>query len=358
MALKKVMNTAAEILAQYSKPGDLFQKLEKNRVRCHACGHRCRITEGKSGICKVRFNRGGALQVPFGYVSGVQCDPVEKKPFFHVRPGSQALSFGMLGCNFHCGFCQNWITSQVLQDPKAVPYLSPTTPGALIKSAVEEGAEIVVSTYNEPLISAEWSAAVFKRAKAAGLLTAFVSNGYATPEALEYLKPWVDLFKVDLKCFSDTKYRELGGRLRPVLETIRGLYKMGIWVEIVTLLVPGFNDSTEDLSRLTRFISTVSPDIPWHVTAFHRNYRMTERSNTAPEDLMSAVETGRKNGLRYIYTGNLPGSAGDMENTRCPNCGELLVERIGFRVLGFNMTSDGVCPSCKTAVPGRWPPSK
>ncbi|MBN2321358.1 MAG: AmmeMemoRadiSam system radical SAM enzyme [Acidobacteria bacterium] len=352
------MASTAEILAQYSKPGDLFQKLEKNQVRCLACGHRCPIHEGKSGVCKVRFNREGVLQVPFGYVSGMQCDPIEKKPFFHVRPGSPALSFGMLGCNFHCGFCQNWITSQVLRDPKSVPYLSPATPGALIQAARREGAEIVVSTYNEPMISVEWSVAVFRQAKAAGLLTAYVSNGYATPEALEYLVPWVDLFKVDLKCFDDKQYRRLGGRLQPVLETIKGLYKAGTWIEIVTLLVPGFNDSTEDLSRLTKFISTVSPDIPWHVTAFHRNYRMTDSSDTTPEDLLHAVEIGRNNGLRYIYTGNLPGNTGDMENTRCPDCGELLVERIGYRVLGFNLTPEGECPSCKAVIPGRWASSK
>ena len=352
------MPSTVEIIIQYSKPGDLFQKLEKNRVRCLACGHRCRIEEGKSGVCKVRFNRGGVLQVPFGYVSGVQCDPIEKKPFFHVRPGSPALSFGMLGCNFHCGFCQNWITSQVLRDSRSVPYLSPTTPDALIQAAAREGVGIVVSTYNEPLVSAEWSAAVFRQAKAAGLLTAYVSNGYATKEVLEYLRPHLDLFKVDLKCYSDTKYRQLGGRLQPVLETIRELYESGIWIEIVTLLVPGFNDSPEDLSHMTRFINSVSPDIPWHVTAFHKNYRMTDTSNTAPADLLRASEIGRENGLRYVYTGNLPGNTGDMENTRCPNCRELLVERIGFRILGINLTSEGECPSCKTEIPGRWSPSK
>jgi pyruvate formate lyase activating enzyme len=352
------MPSTVEIIIQYSKPGDLFQKLEKNRVRCLACGHRCRIEEGKSGVCKVRFNRGGVLQVPFGYVSGVQCDPIEKKPFFHVRPGSPALSFGMLGCNFHCSFCQNWITSQVLRDSRSVPYLSPTTPDALIQAAAREGAGIVVSTYNEPLVSIEWSAAVFRQAKAAGLLTGYVSNGYATKEALEYLRPHLDLFKVDLKCYSDTKYRQLGGRLQPVLETIRELYELGIWVEIVTLLVPGFNDSPEDLSQLTRFINAVSPDIPWHVTAFHKNYKMTDTSNTAPADLLRAAEIGRENGLRYVYTGNLPGNTGDMENTRCPNCRELLVERIGFRILGINLTSEGECPSCKTEIPGRWSSSK
>ncbi|MBN2243658.1 MAG: AmmeMemoRadiSam system radical SAM enzyme [Acidobacteria bacterium] len=348
------MLSAAEIIERHSKPGELFQKLEKNQVRCLACGHRCRIRDGRSGACKVRFNRGGVLRVPFGYVSGVQCDPVEKKPFFHVRPGSAALSFGMLGCNFHCGFCQNWITSQVLKDPKAAPYLSPATPGALIEAAGREGAGIIVSTYNEPLVSAEWSAAVFREAKAAGLTTAYVSNGFASSEALEYLGPWVDLFKVDLKCFSDAKYRQLGGRLGPVLETIRSLHKAGIWMEIVTLLVPGFNDSARDLSGLAGFIRSVSPDIPWHVTAFHKNYRMTEPRDTAPDDLVRAADIGRNSGLHYVYAGNRPGDSGDLENTRCPKCGELLVERIGYRILSCRLEPGGRCPRCKLAIPGRW----
>jgi pyruvate formate lyase activating enzyme len=348
------MKSIAGMLAAYTAPGDLFEKLDGYRVRCFACAHRCRIPEGKSGICRVRFNHGGTLQVPFGYVSGMQCDPIEKKPFFHVRPGASALSFGMLGCNFHCSFCQNWITSQILRDDEAVPYLSPTTPGELIQAARLEGAEIVVSTYNEPLITGEWAVAVFREAKAAGLMTACVSNGNGTPEALEYLRPWVDLFKVDLKCFSDRRYRQLGGRLQPVLETIRKLHEMGIWVEIVTLLVPGFNNSPEEMHKLTGFVSNVSRDIPWHVTAFHKNYRMMDPGNTTTEDLMQAAEIGKKNGLRYIYTGNLPGNTGDMENTRCHYCGELLVERIGYRILKCRLMRGGICPSCQKEIPGRW----
>ena len=348
------INSAEEILAQHTAPGDLFTRLENGQVCCFACGHRCRIPEGKSGICKVRFNREGVLRVPFGYVSGMQCDPIEKKPFFHVRPGAIALSFGMLGCNFHCSFCQNWITSQVLRDPESVPYLGPATPGELIEAARSEGAGIVVSTYNEPLITSEWALAVFKDAKAAGLITGFVSNGYGTPEVLEYLRPWVDVFKVDLKCFDDAQYHRLGGRLQPVLDTIRKLYEAGIWIEIVTLLVPGFNNAPEELTEMTEFIRSVSPDIPWHVTAFHKNYKMTDSDFTTSEDLLKAVTIGKKSGLKYIYTGNLPGDTGDWENTRCPNCSNLLVERIGYRILYSALKSEGVCPSCGEIIPGKW----
>jgi len=348
------MAKLAEVLEKYTAPGELYEKLDGNRVRCVACGHRCPIPDGALGVCKVRFNKEGTLRVPFGYVAGVQCDPVEKKPFFHVRPGALAYSFGMLGCDLHCSYCQNWLTSQTLRDPNSIAPLSPTSPTELVAEARAQHAEIVVSTYNEPLITSEWGVAVFKEAKAAGLMTAYVSNGNGTPEVLEYLRPWLDLYKVDLKTFDDRQYRKLGGRLQPILDTIRSIYRMGIWLEIVTLLVPGFNDSKEELTGLTEFISSVSADIPWHVTAFHKNYRMTDPDDTTPGDLLKAVEIGKGSGLRYIYAGNLPGRAGECENTRCPKCSELLVERRGFRILGYRLTSEGRCPCCSQGIPGRW----
>jgi len=348
------MAKLAEVLEKYTAPGELYEKLEGNRVRCVACGHRCPIPDGALGVCKVRFNRGGVLRVPFGYVAGVQCDPVEKKPFFHARPGALAYSFGMLGCDLHCSYCQNWVTSQALRDPGAVVPPSRTTPGELVEEACAHGAEIVVSTYNEPLITSEWGVAVFKEAKAAGLMTAYVSNGNGTPEVLQYLRPWLDLYKVDLKSFDDHRYRKLGGRLQPILDTIRSIHEMGMWLEIVTLLVPGFNDSQEELTQLTEFISSVSPDIPWHVTAFHKDYKMTDPNDTTPGDLLRAVEIGKKGGLNYIYAGNLPGRAGNWENTYCPDCREILVERRGYRILNYRLTPEGRCPSCARPIPGRW----
>ena len=247
-----------------------MEKLDRNRVRCHACGHCCPISEGQPGVCKVRFNRGGTLYVPWGYVAGAQCDPIEKKPFFHAYPGALAYSFGMLGCDLHCSYCQNSVTSQALRDPRAVAPPLAVDPARLVKDALAQGAKVVVSTYNEPLITSEWAVAIFREARQAGLTTGFVSNGNGTPQVLEYLYPWIDLFKVDLKSFNDGKYRQLGGRLQPILDTIGSLHRMGVWLEIVTLLVPGFNDSDDELRKLTAFVAGVSPDIPWHVTAFGR----------------------------------------------------------------------------------------
>ncbi len=333
---------------------ELYEKLDRGRVRCFSCGHCCPIPEGQRGVCKVRFNRGGKLYVPWGYVGCVQCDPIEKKPFFHVAPGALAYSFGMLGCDLHCSYCQNWVTSQALRDPEAVSAPLRATPQMLVEEALRYGAKAIVSTYNEPLITSEWAVAVFQEGRAAGLMTGFVSNGNGTPQVLEYLKSWVDLYKVDLKSFDDRHYHELGGRIGPILETIRRLHEMGLWVEIVTLLIPGFNDSKDELARLTEFVASVSPYIPWHVTAFHQDYKMADPRNTTAEDLLRAAEIGKNAGLRYVYAGNLPGGVGDLENTRCHNCGKLLVERYGYLIRVYHLTAEGTCPGCGIAVPGRW----
>jgi pyruvate formate lyase activating enzyme len=348
------MATLQDVLNANVREGELYEKLDRGFVRCFACGHCCRIPEGQLGVCKVRFNEGGKLRVPWGYAAGVQCDPIEKKPFHHAYPGALAYSFGMLGCDLHCAYCQNWVTSQALRDPQAVSRPVHATPQELVRDAVQQGAKVLVSTYNEPLITSEWAVAIFKEAKAAGLVTGYVSNGNGTPQVLEYLRPWVDLYKVDLKSFDDRHYRELGGRIAPILETIRSLHQMGIWVEIVTLLVPGFNDSDDELKRLTEFVTSVSPDIPWHVTAFHKDYKMTDPASTQPGDLVRAAAIGRAAGLKFIYAGNLPGRIDDLENTHCPQCHELLIERFGYHILDYRLTSKGTCPKCSTAIPGRW----
>jgi pyruvate formate lyase activating enzyme len=350
------MPTLRETLDRRVRIGDLYEPIDRNRIRCFACGHCCPILEGQPGVCKVRFNRGGQLYIPWGYVGGVQCDPIEKKPFFHAYPGALAYSFGMLGCDLHCAYCQNWVTSQALRDPEAVSAPLDVTPEALVADALRHGAQVLVSTYNEPLITAEWAVAIFKEAKAAGLITGFVSNGNGTPQVLEYIRPWIDLYKVDLKSFDDRHYRQLGGRLQPILDTVRSLYSMGVWLEIVTLLIPGFNDSNDELRRLTEFVASVSPDIPWHVTAFHQDYKMDDARNTRPEDLLRAATIGRESGLRYVYAGNLPGRIGDNENTRCPQCDELLIERYGYLVENYRLTPDAACPKCHAQIPGRWAP--
>ena len=348
------MSRLQNILKQKVREGELWERLDGKRIRCTACGHCCPIPEGRPGVCRVRFNRGGKLMVPWGYTGGVQCDPIEKKPFFHAYPGALAYSFGMLGCDLHCAYCQNWVTSQALRDPAAVAPARRTTPQALARAAVRQRARVMVSTYNEPLITSEWAVAVFREARKEGLATGFVSNGNGTPEVLDYLKPWVDLYKVDLKSFRDRQYRRLGGRLQPILETIGSLFRQGFWLEIVTLLIPGFNDSEDEVRRLAAFLAGVSPDIPWHVTAFHQDYKMTDPDNTSAEMLMAAAEIGRQEGLRYVYAGNLPGRVGDLENTRCPDCQTLLIERFGYLILGYHLTPQGDCPSCGLAIPGRW----
>ncbi|MFQ5668829.1 MAG: radical SAM protein, partial [Candidatus Binatia bacterium] len=266
-----------EVLAERTAHGELYATLPGKALRCVACGHRCYLPDGKIGICKVRFNRDGVLHVPRGYVAALQCDPVEKKPFFHARPGALALSFGMLGCDYHCGYCQNWLTSQALRDPAAGVAPRDCTAEQLVQLAVDQGAEIVASTYNEPLITSEWAVEVFKVAKARRLTTAYISNGNATPEVLEYLRPWVDLYKVDLKGFNDKQYRKLGGVLATVQATVRQLVEMEIWLEVVTLIVPGFNDSDAELTAIAQFLASVSVEIPWHVTAYHPDYKMSDR---------------------------------------------------------------------------------
>jgi pyruvate formate lyase activating enzyme len=348
------MSTLAEVLARQTKEGDLYDVIPDGRLRCHACGHCCPLPDGAIGVCKVRFNDHGRLMVPWGYVGGVQCDPIEKKPFFHAQPGALAYSFGMLGCDLHCSYCQNWVTSQALRDPAAVAPPLEASPEQLVRDAVRLGARVMVSTYNEPLITSEWAVAVFKEARTAGLTTGYVSNGNGTPQVLEYLRPWVDLYKVDLKSFDDPHYRQLGGRLEPILDTIRRLHAMGFWVEIVTLLIPGFNDSRDELLRLTSFVAGVSPDIPWHVTAFHGDYRMTDPPNTTADMLLAAAAIGRDAGLRYVYAGNLPGQVGSLEDTRCAACAETLVARHGYHIRSYRITPEGACPSCAAPVPGRW----
>jgi len=343
----------AGLLDRLTVPGRLFQR-ENGAVRCLACGHRCRIPEGRRGVCKVRFNHGGELRVPFGYVAGVAVDPIEKKPFFHVLPGADALTFGMLGCDLHCSYCQNWLTSQALRDPAAGTPVQEVTAAQLVRAACREGAQAVVSSYNEPLITAEWAVAVFEEARKEGLLCAFVSNGNATPEVLDFLQPYLAAYKVDLKGFNDRAYRSLGCPLKSVQETLMQLCQRGLWTEVVTLLVPGFNDSPSELRELTRFLASLSRDIPWHVTAFHPDYKMTDCRRTASEDLLRAVELGAEAGLRYVYAGNVPGRVGQWEDTRCPQCGTPVIERRGFTVLANRLTVEGKCPACHTPIPGIW----
>lgn len=345
--------TLGDILERRTVEGELYEKLDHDAVRCFSCGHRCKILNGLQGICKVRYNEGGVLKVPRGYVGAIQVDPIEKKPFFHAYPGALALSFGMLGCDYHCGYCQNWVTSQALRDPIAGAPPMDVEPADLVRLAKKHGAKVITSTYNEPLITSEWAVEIFREAKKEGLVCSYVSNGNGTPEVIEYIAPYVDLYKVDLKGFTQKAYRDLGGTLQPVLDTIRELKRRNIWLEIVTLLVPGFNDSEEELTQMAEFLAGVDVNIPWHVTAYHQDYKMTENANTTASDLLRAYEIGKRAGLRYIYPGNIPGRVGDREGTHCPTCDTLVIGRTGFTVTSYRL-KDGRCPQCATEIPGVW----
>src|SRR5467141_3736708 len=332
----------------------LWEKLDRNRVRCYACGHCCPIPEGQPGVCKVRFNHGGTLYVPWGYVAGIQCDPIEKKPFFHAHPGALAYSFGMLGCDLHCSYCQNWVTSQALRDPGALADPMDVTPSQLVDIARRQGASVVATSYNEPLITSEWAVEVFKEARPRRFTTAYISNGNATREVLEYIRPWTDLYKIDLKSFRDKNYRSLGGKLENIINGIQMVHTMGFWLEIVTLIIPGFNDSDEELGDIARFLTCLSRSIPWHVTAFHKDYKMQDPDNTPVETLLRAARIGEAAGLQYIYAGNLPGRVGRYEDTRCPRCQATLIRRIGYRILDDRLSGRGSCFKCQQPIPGVW----
>ncbi|MGI8553545.1 MAG: AmmeMemoRadiSam system radical SAM enzyme [Dehalococcoidia bacterium] len=346
--------TLAELLDSLTGEGELYERLPDKKLRCYACGHRCLILPGQRGICKVRFNEAGTLRVPYGYIGALQCDPTEKKPFFHVFPGSDTLTFGMLGCDFHCSYCQNWVASQALRDPAAGTDIGPITAELLVSLAQQRGARMVASSYNEPLITAEWAVSVFRPAKAAGFRCAFVSNGNATAETLDYIRPYTDCYKVDLKSMSDRGYRSLGGVLQHVLDTIAMVVQRGFWCEVVTLLVPGFNDSETELRSAAEYLVSVSADIPWHVTAFHKDYKLTRPDNTTARQLSRAAEIGYEAGLRYVYAGNLPGGVGPYENTYCPGCKTVLVERYGYRILRNRLQEAAACPDCGTRIAGIW----
>ncbi len=350
--------TLAELLDSHTREGKLYEKLPDGSVRCLACGHRCVIKPGKRGVCQVRFNRDGKLMVPWGYVAGLQADPIEKKPFYHFLPGTDALTFGMLGCDMHCPFCQNWLTSQALRDPAteiAGRYIREITPEEMVALALRTGSRSIASSYNEPLITIEWAVDIFRLAKQHGLKTVFVSNGHATPEALEFLRPHLDGYKIDLKTMNPREYHKLGGNLNNVLDTIKRAHDLGLWVEVVTLVIPGYNDSTDELMEAARYIASVSPDIPWHVTAFHPDYKMTEPPPTSVQTLLRAAEIGKEAGLHFVYAGNIPGRVGEYEHTFCPKCGTPLIKRFGYIIEEYNITPEGTCPKCGAEIPGVWP---
>ena len=347
-------SSLARTLDDLTRAGELCERLADARVRCTACAHRCVLGDGARGICQVRYNRGGQLFAPFGYVAALNPDPIEKKPFYHVLPGSTTLTFGMLGCDLHCANCQNWEISQTLRDADAGGAPLRVSPEQIVALARRTRSQLIGSSYNEPLITSEWAVAIFQQAQALGIRGVYVSNGNATREALEFIRPYVVAYKIDLKTMQDKQYRQLGTPLNTILDTIALAKHMGFWVEIVTLVIPGFNDSDAELMDAAQFIRSVSPEIPWHVTAFHPDYKMTAANPTLATTLIRAAEIGQEAGLQFVYAGNLPGSVKNYENTHCPACNAVLVERYAYRIQRDQLSGRGACPQCGAKIPGIW----
>lgn len=329
------------------------QVMEEQSVVCNLCAHRCLIRPGRIGICGVRENRNGILYtLVYDRVISAHADPIEKKPFFHFLPGSSSFSVATVGCNFHCLFCQNWEISQLPKDRRGVLLGKKLSPEQIVRQACARRCATIAYTYTEPTIFFELAYDTAKLAAAEGLRNVFVTNGYMTPEALTMIQPYLHAANVDLKGFNDARHRRVcGAKLQPVLDTIRRLKECNIWVEVTTLLVPGHNDSDEELQQIARFLKSVGADIPWHVSAFYPAYKMLEVEPTDLTDLLRAWKIGKEEGLRYVYCGNLPGS--HHEDTVCYNCGAQLVERQGFTVQRIALRQ-GRCPDCDTPIDGVW----
>ncbi len=329
----------------------LYQKLEDGRVQCNLCAHRCRIAPGKLGICGVRENRNGTLYtLVYGKVISQAVDPVEKKPLFHFYPGTTAFSIATVGCNFRCQFCQNWEISQMPREEGRI-IGGNVPPETIVRNAKRYGSRSIAYTYTEPTIFFEYAYDTAVLAREEGIANIYVTNGYMTPEMLEAFHPYLDAANVDLKAGRDEFYRQYcGARLQPVLDSLKKMKSMGIWVEVTTLVIPGLNDSEEELRSIAEFIvKELGPETPWHVSRFHPHYKMLDRPPTPVATLHRAREIGLKVGLRYVYEGNVPGSEG--ENTYCYNCGRLLIRRFGFSILEYRI-ANGRCYNCGATIDG------
>jgi pyruvate formate lyase activating enzyme len=331
----------------------LYEPGPRGRLVCNLCAHRCKIGAGKAGICGVRENRGGKLYtLVYGLVIAGHVDPIEKKPLFHFAPGSTSMSIATPGCNFHCSFCQNWTISQATKGAGVVLRASSEaiSPGELVKLSKRQGCASISYTYTEPTIFFEYALETAELASANGLKNVFVTNGYMTPEALDAIHPHLHAANVDLKAFRDRTYRRLiGGKLEPVLESIRKMKAQGVWLEVTTLVVPTVNDSDGELRDIAQFIKSVGPEIPWHISAFFPNHKLMNLPSTPVETLVRAMEIGKESGLRYVYAGNVPGHEG--EHTLCYSCGTPLIKRFGFQVLE-NRTTNGACHKCGAQIDG------
>lgn len=329
----------------------LYHRLDGKKVACVLCAHRCVLNEGQFGICGVRQNIDGVLYTHvYEEAIAAHIDPIEKKPFFHFLPGSKSLSIATIGCNFRCPFCQNWEISQTrLSDGATGLRSSPLPVKEVVRQALLNDCQSISYTYTEPTIFFEYAFDTARLAKDSGLKNNFVTNGFMTAEALETIKPYLDAANVDLKFFRDESYKKIcKARLQPVLDSIRKMRELGIWVEVTTLVIPGLNDSEEELRDIAKFLVSVDRDIPWHLSRFHPDYELLDTPATPVRTLRKAAEIGRTEGLRYIYLGNVWGEG---ESTFCPKCGENIITREGFWVKS-NLLEDGRCPNCGQKIAG------
>jgi pyruvate formate lyase activating enzyme len=331
------------------KEAMLYKKMEGDKVSCFLCSHRCRIPNGKFGICSVRENRGGVLFThAYGELIAQHIDPIEKKPLYHFLPGSRSFSIASIGCNFQCGFCQNWQISQT-KEAKALGLSSEEVrPEDLVNQAKRTGSKSISYTYTEPTIFFEYAYEISQLAKQEGLLNVFVTNGYMTKEMVQVIHPYLDAANIDLKSFEDSFYRKTcKGKLAPVLKNIELMKKLNIWIEVTTLVVPGQNDSDEELRKIANFLAELDVSIPWHISRFYPQYKMDDSENTPVETLTRAYDIGKNAGLRYVYLGNVD----EGNNTYCYECGKLLIERFGYSIKTYRV-KEGRCPDCNSSIDG------
>lgn len=330
----------------------LYDSLENGKVKCNLCHHRCLVSKGKRGICGVRENRAGTLHtLVYDKLVARHIDPIEKKPLFHFLPGSQCYSVAAIGCNFKCRFCQNADIAQMPTDRNGMIVGEPTIPEKEVESALNAGCKSIAFTYTEPTVFFEFAHDTAKLAHTRGVKNVFVTNGYMTPEALEMINPWLDAANVDLKAFTDDFYKKMcGARLQPVLKTLKEMKTRGIFLELTTLLIPGLNDTPDELKQLATFIAAdLGVETPWHISRFHPTYRLTDRPVTPLESLLRAHKIGKEAGLRYVYMGNVPGQEG--EKTACPHCNRIVIDRVGFSIRNYAL-DDGCCRHCGTRIDG------
>jgi len=328
----------------------LYEKLDDQKVQCHLCAHRCVIKNQKRGICGVRENQEGSLQsLVYARVIAKHVDPVEKKPLFHFLPGTHTYSIATVGCNFRCLFCQNADIAQMPRETKRIMG-EEFSPELVVLSARETGCRSISYTYTEPTIFFEYAHETAKLAQASGMKNIFVTNGYMTPEALDLIQPYLDAANVDLKAFNNDFYKEqCGAKLEHVLESLRKLKSMGVWLEVTTLIIPGINDGEGELADIAKYIAELGPETPWHVSRFHPTYMLRNLPRTPAATLKRAREIGMEAGLHYVYTGNVPGDQG--EKTLCHQCSQILIDRFGFAT-GEYVIKKGRCPDCQTPVAG------